>query len=347
MYHSLKVSQVEPVTAEAVTVKFEIPSELAPQFKFKPGQFLGVKTMINGEEIRRSYSICSSVRSGEWQVAIKRVKGGKFSTWATQNLSAGMTLEVAEPAGRFTVNCMSNHERNYVFVAAGSGITPVMSMIKSILIEEPLSKMILIYGNQSPAQTLFKNELESLSEQYSDRFTVKFFNSRSGSENLVRISSELIAAEVSSVFDWSNIYGVYLCGPQPMIEAAKSSLPASVGIAEDQIKFELFQIDSKEGVAAANTDFEKSKVTVNIDEVDYTFEVEAGANILSAGLEAGIDIPYSCQGGVCGTCECTVEEGEVELAQNMVLSDDEVQEGQALACQAVPKTAEVKLYFGF
>ena len=347
MYHSLKVAQVDQVTTDAIAVKFEIPSSLQSAFKFIPGQFLGLRATVNGEELRRSYSICSSPASGEIQVAIKRVEGGKFSSWATKELKPGAVLDVAEPSGRFTVSCLSNNQRNYVFVAAGSGITPVMSMVRSVLVEEPLSKVILLYGNKSPEDAIFKNELEALQTKHQERFSLKFVYSRSGASEFKRIAPDLIQQEVASVLPWSEVYGLYLCGPQQMIEATKNHLPSVTELGSEQIHFELFQVDSKAASSAEQTDFEKAKVTVTIDEVEYTFEVKAGTDILSSGLEAGIDIPYSCQGGVCGTCECKVEKGAVELNQNMVLSDEEVEEGQALACQAVPKTPEVKLYFGF
>lgn len=348
MYQSLKISKINQETSDAVSIVFEVPASLLATYKFLPGQFLGVKKEINGKEVRRSYSICSSSKSGELMVAIKKVEGGLFSTYAVEQLKVGDYLDVAAPEGRFTISCLSNHERNYVFVAAGSGITPIMGMIKSILVEEPLSKVLLIYGNQSAQSTIFKNELAHLQQVYSDRLRVSFVYSKEKVEgaNYGRIDGNLVSNEIEKGFGNAPVYGVYTCGPEQMITSVGDFLQKNKGFSKEQIHFELFHLVKDEN-KLIKTDFEKSKVTVTVDDVDYTFEVKAGSDILSAGLDAGIDIPYSCQGGVCGTCECTVKEGEVELAQNMVLSDDEVSDGQALACQAIPKTAEVKLYFGY
>ncbi|MFT6715527.1 MAG: ring-1,2-phenylacetyl-CoA epoxidase subunit PaaE [Saprospiraceae bacterium] len=350
MFHSLKVSKLVKETESAVSILFELNESQKETFRFKAGQFLTLKHDIDGQEVRRSYSLCSSPKSGELKVAIKKIEGGLFSSFAVDVLKEGQELEVGIPAGKFTIDCESKNERKYVFVTAGSGITPSISMIKTILAEEPLSIVHLLYGNKTEAETIFFNEIENLKQSYGSRLNVKYFLSKENGANELttgRISSDKISQVKSEWGGINAVHGFYICGPGDLIDEIKETLEKD-GVSKDKIHFELFTSktnSAKESIA--DESFEVSRVTVSIDEVDYTFEVKAGKEILAAGLAAGIDIPYSCQGGVCGSCECTVTKGKVELNQNMILSEEEVEEGQTLACQAVPKTAVVALSFEY
>lgn len=350
MFYPIKISKINRETPSAVSILFAIEEDLKEKFLFKPGQFITVKKDIKGEDVRRSYSICSTPRSGELKVAVKKIEGGLFSTFAVDQLKEGDVIELAVPGGKFTVSCKGNNAKNYVFIAAGSGITPVMSMIKSILTEEPLSKVTLIYGNKSTKETIFYDELLALKNTYSGSFRLQFyFSQETGVDvnNVGRINFEKVKSTVQSFTTLSDIDGVYLCGPQAMIMDVAENLKLAEPSLTEKIHYELFTSTAAVNVASEETDFTEAKVTASIDGVDYTFLVKPGKYILASALAAGIDIPYSCQGGVCGSCECTVTEGKVDLQQNMVLSDDEVEEGQTLACQSTPKTAEIRLDFDF
>lgn len=352
MFESLKVEKIVKETPNAVSIQFEVNPAQQSFFKFKAGQFLTLKHDIDGQEVRRSYSLCSSPSSGELKVAIKKIDGGLFSSYAVDRLQEGEVIQVGAPAGKFTVECASDLQNKYVFITAGSGITPVMSMVKTILAEEPKSTVYLLYGNKTPEETIFLSELKTLEKTHSGRLNTKYFYSKSQGEDELttgRISSEKITKLKEEWGDLSLIKGFYLCGPKALIDDARNTISSWGKAMADKIHFELFTTALSEQAAEVeeNEEFDKAKVTVNVDEVDYTFEVKAGKEILAAGIAAGIDIPYSCQGGVCGSCECTVTEGKVEMKQNMILSEEEVEEGQALACQAVAKTSTVKLTFDY
>ncbi len=347
MYYPLKVVRINKETSLAVSVEFEVPEENKQLFSFTPGQFLTLKKTINGEDVRRSYSICSTPKSGKLVVAIKKIENGLFSSFAVDSLKEGDVIEVGVPAGKFTLSCKSDNANEYLFIAAGSGITPTLSMVKTILEDEPQSKVQLVYGNKSPQETIFHREVSQLQGDYeSFKLSMVYSASEVGDATPCRISYDKLKTLVSN---FSSLEGVYLCGPEDMINSISDSLKVDVPELEGKINFELFtssaSTDTIESVV--DIDFTESKVTATVDDVDYTFMVKAGKNILAAALSAGIDVPYSCQGGVCGTCECTVKEGKVALGQNMVLSEEEVEEGQTLMCQATPSSAEVKLDFDF
>ena len=371
MFQTLKVSKIVKETGSTVSILFEVAPSQKQSFQYQAGQFLTLKQEIKGQEIRRSYSLCSAPNSGQLKVAIKKIEGGVFSTYAVDELVEGDEIEVGAPAGKFTVNCAIQNQRKYVFVSAGSGITPSISMIKTILIEEPKSSIHLLYGNKTKEETIFFNEIEQLKKQYGSRFDVKYFFSREHGMNELtsgRISVEKLKKVMPEWGQVKEVYGFYVCGPEQLIEEVTGFL-VDEGVREGNVHFELFTskaIESNEVVdELVNKDdensqqqqqqqkgekqetFEWSKITADVDDVDYTFEVKPGRTILSAALAAGVDIPYSCQGGVCGSCECTVTEGKVDHSQNMILSEEELEEGQALACQAVPRTAEVKLTFDY
>ena len=351
-FHSLKVSKLTKETSNSVSIVFDIPAELKSNFTFSSGQFLTLKHFVNGKELRRSYSLCSMPRTGEIKIAIKKIPNGAFSNFAVDTLKEGDFIDVAAPAGKFTLQCKSNNQRNYVFVAVGSGITPIISMIKTILNDEPLSSVSLLYGNKSQADTIFWQELTDLSGLYSKRLTITHFfsNQDTGSEiTNGRISVSKVKQIAGAWGDLKSVFGYYLCGPQNMIEDISYFLQKEEGVLASQIHFELFNTvvaeDNKNETATEV--FDKSLVTVEIRGVNYSFEVKPGQNILAAALSSRVDMPYSCQGGVCGSCECKVLSGSVDLNQNMILSDDEIEDGQTLACQAIPKTKEIKLTFDF
>ena len=352
MFYPLKVNQINKETSNAVSIIFEVPSDLSGMFSFLSGQFLTLKHNINGKEVRRSYSLCSMPRSQEIKIAIKKIPDGVFSSFAVDTLKVGDFIDVAVPAGKFVVKCQSNHQRKYVFVAVGSGITPIISMIKTILNDEPLSTVHLLYGNKTKSETIFGEELDVLENKYAKRLSLKYFFTNEDTGSSItngRINVDKITNVQSEWGDLKQVFGYYLCGPQTMVEEVNSYLQQKEGVPADNVHFELFTSVVAENTTLVSGDeiFEKSKVTATIRGVDYTFEVKPGQNVLAAALSARIEMPYSCQGGVCGSCECKVTEGRVELNQNMILSDDEVDSGQSLACQAVPKTKEVRLSFDF
>lgn len=349
MFYPVKVSKINRETSSAISIEFALDATIQDKFLFTPGQFLTVKADINGQDVRRSYSICSTPKSGVLKVAVKKIEGGVFSSYAVDSLKEGDAIELGVPAGKFTVTCDGNAQKKYLFVAAGSGITPVLSMIKTILLDEPLSKVQLIYGNKTQDQTIFFEELEALKSQYASAFSLSYVFSQEGADQ-GRINSERIVNELEEGFSLDTVAGIYLCGPQAMVEEVTTVLESKEASLAGKFHFELFTAATSQETAneeESNGDFEEAKVTANVDGVDYTFMVKAGKTILGSALSAGIDLPYSCQGGVCGSCECAVTKGKVDILQNMVLSDEEVEDGQTLACQAVPQTAEVKLDFDF
>lgn len=363
MFHNLKVQKITRETASAVSVELEVPAHLTSAFEFKSGQFLTFKKDINGEEVRRCYSLCSTPKSGTFKVAIKKVQNGKFSSYAVDQLQEGEVIEVGVPAGKFLLNAKENVAATYFFIAGGSGVTPVLSMIKTALQDDDSSKVVFWYGNQSVSETIFLDEILELKQQYGERFSLNLCFSNGSASDLsgkiedgqVNVSEGFITKEaIDQAIGGSSslISSYYICGPTVMMNLAKEAITELDPQAQEKLNIEQFTSADADSSADQSSevveeDFDTALVTVNLDEVDYTFEVPAGQTILASGLKAGHDIPFSCQGGVCGSCECTVEEGKVELNQNMILSDEEIADGQTLACQAVPKTKKVKLMFEY
>ena len=349
MFHSLAIKNIQKETTEAVSIEFEVPSSLKEDFQFLSGQFLTLKTEIGGNEVRRSYSICSSPKSGILKVVVKQVENGVFSTYANSALKNNDTIEVGIPAGGFVVNTEADNNKNYTLIAAGSGITPVISIAKTILEDEPNSSVNLFYGNKTASQTIFKTELEELSKEYNNRLNFHLlFSAEKGDSRFHsgRIEGRKIKKIFKEFAPISNTNEVFICGPQEMTEAIRDFLIKKHKYPVNQIHFELFTTTLKK--AKSNSKSNKSSlVTATIDGDTFEFTVKPGETILDAGTKNGVDIPFSCQGGVCGACKCIKGEGELTMDNNIVLSDDEVASGQYLACQSKVKSESVKISFDF
>ncbi|MAX70246.1 MAG: flavodoxin reductase [Flavobacteriaceae bacterium] len=342
-FHNLKIKSVEKVTDHAVAISFEIPESLKANFAFNAGQYITLKTTINGEEIRRDYSICASKNSGDLIVAVKSVDGGTFSVFANTQLKAGNTIEVAEPNGRFVFEPNEAKSRTVAAFAAGSGITPVLSIAKTLLEEEPFSNFILIYGNKSSKDTMFFKDLVEMQAQYGNRLHVHFIYSQSREEGalLGRIERSTVNLMVKNKYKEVTIDAFYICGPEAMIHTVKDTLVEN-NIKEKSIFFELFTVpDAPEEENNVEGLTGNTKVKVLVDDEEFEFEMSKEQSILEATLKQDIDAPYSCQGGICSSCIARLTEGEAKMRQNNILTDNEVAEGLVLTCQAHPTTATV------
>lgn len=341
-FHDLTIKHISQVTDQSVAISFDIPSDLKSNFVFKAGQYLTLKTDINGESVRRDYSICSSINSGALTVGIKAVEGGTFSVHANKNLKEGDTISVAEPQGRFVFESNSEKTRTIAAFAAGSGITPILSIAKTLLEEEPFSNFILVYGNKSATDTMFKNDLDALSSQYGNRFHLHniYSQTRENEALFGRIDKSIVNLIVKNKYQGVTIENFYLCGPEAMIHTVKDTLLEN-GTKENLISFELFTVPS----VTDNEDVEladgNSKVKVIVDDEEFNLEMSQKQSILEAALKADIDAPYSCQGGICSSCIARVTEGAATMTQNNILTDNEVAEGLILTCQAHPTSATI------
>lgn len=337
-FHSLKIAEVKKITDKAVRISFEIPSNLTEAYNFIAGQYITLKTTLNSEELRRDYSICSEPDNETLQVAVKQVEDGTFSTYATTTLKAGDTLDVSTPNGRFTFIPDQTKSRTIAAFVAGSGITPVLSIIKTLLSKEPNSNMLLVYGNKSTEDAMFFKELLELQTQHPERFIIQFLFSQVQEQNALfgRIERSTINYIQKNTFKDKNIDAYYLCGPGGMITAVKELL-LEQGAVEEAIRFELFtpapQAEAKKIVANGETE-----VTVFVDDEEFSFSMSQKQTILEVALKNDIDAPYSCQGGICSTCIARLKEGEATMRQNNILTDSELEEGLILTCQAQPTT---------
>ena len=356
-FHTLTVTDVERLTDDAVAVSFAVPDALADEFAFEPGQHLTLRATVDGQDVRRSYSICRSRRDAlerkELRVAAARVGGGLLSNWINDSVVAGDEIEVMTPLGGFTCATQPDGIRHHVAVAAGSGITPVMSLLSTALAEEPASRVTLIFGNRRTTSIMFLEELEDLKNQYPDRFhlinvlsreaqDVELFSGRIDRERLERILGAIVP--VQTVDEW------YLCGPFGLVERAQGLL-ADLGVDSHHVHHEVFHVDDDgvpvatiEPVVTAPGAPAEAVVTVNLDGRTTVIEMPSRhETILAATLRARPDAPFSCTGGVCGTCRARVVEGEVRMDRNYALEPEEVAAGIVLACQAHPITDTVAL----
>ena len=348
-FHSLKVKDIRRETPEAVSVEFEIPPQQQPEYQFKQGQYITLKLNLNGEELRRSYSICAAPHEKELRVAIKEVAGGKVSTYINRELKVGAQMEVMTPMGAFHTVLMGSNKKHYVLFAGGSGITPMMSIIKSILYVEKSSRITLIYANKNEASTIFKAQLDQLKAGHPQLQVVYVFEEAPGGFSDLQtgmISKEKCLALIEN-FGGVNADEYFICGPGPMMENIKLGLEA-VKISKEKIHIEYFSavIDAVnkaagEGSAALGANV-KAKVKVIQYGVETDFELEGNSiSILDAAIEAGVDAPFSCKGGVCCTCRGKVLEGKVKMTTNFALTEAEVAEGFVLTCQSHPITEKV------
>jgi ring-1,2-phenylacetyl-CoA epoxidase subunit PaaE len=353
-FHALTVSDVRKETEDTVSVAFEVPTELKESYQFKQGQYLTLRADIDGEDVRRSYSICRSPLDNELRVAIKKVEGGKFSTYANEVLKAGDELQVMTPLGRFYTQLDPENEKHYVAFAAGSGITPVMAHMRTVLQTEPKSEFTLIYGNKSSASIIFKEEIEDLKNEYMERMRVYHVLSREQNEVPLlfgRIDNEKCNLFLKYFIEPDSIDEVFICGPAPMIENVREELNTA-GVDSKKVHFELFaspqQLAERKGTEEPKKEREniQAKVQIILDGVSTEFEMKSeDTNILDAALKNGADLPFACKGGVCATCRAKIDEGKVEMDVNYSLEPDKLERGFVLTCQAHPTTDKVVVNF--
>ncbi len=347
-FHSLKIADVSKETADCVSVAFDVPSLLKEEYKFIQGQYLTLKLFVKGEELRRSYSVCSGVNEGELRVAIKRVKDGKGSNFVYDNFKAGQEVEVMTPMGSFHSQMDPSHKKNYVLFAGGSGITPMLSIVKTVLQSEQNSSLILFYGNLNEESTIFKKQLDELAEKNSSRFKLHYIFEKPTSQIEELYKGMLVKEKVKTHIDkhivLSSDNEFFICGPKPMMDNVRETLEENK-IDKSRIHVEYFtssSIDKEE----KKSSIEKiiSKVTVVQYGMETTFDLASDKKaILDAAIEHGVDAPFACKGAVCATCRGKVIEGKVHMDKNFALTDAEVAEGFILTCQSHPITPVVKV----
>lgn len=356
-FHTLTVAAVHKETPECISVVFQVPEALQELYNFKQGQNITLKIILNGEEVRRSYSICSSPFDKELRVAIKAVETGRFSSWANNQLKKGDLVEVLPPTGRFFTELHPAHKKHYLAFAAGSGITPILSIIKTTLATEPQSRFTLIYGNRNRASIIFKEQLEALKNRYMERFTLHHILSREKTDaplNHGRIDPEK-CRQLEKLIHFAQMDEIFLCGPETMIFSVKNWLEEK-GLEKKKIHFELFTTPATGGQQPAfkpqaadlipQTAGKKSRVTVKLDGIAFDFDLGFdGQPILDAALQQGADLPFACKGGVCATCRAKLVEGEVEMDINYALEPEEMEQGFILTCQSHPRTDKVVVDF--
>lgn len=350
-FYPLRVSNIQRETQDCVSVAFDVPAELQSHFAFTQGQYLTLRTTIDGQEVRRSYSLCTSPLDGELRVAIKRVPDGKFSTYAHQILHEGDTLEVMPPDGRFFTTLQADNEHHYVAFAAGSGITPIMSILKTVLQTEPKSHFTLFYGNQNKKNIIFREALEALKNTYVQRLSVHYLLSRehTGSDLFNgRIDGDKCGIFCQKLFSPADVNAFFLCGPEEMTIAVRDEL-LQRGVDRKNIHLELFGTQAARAVRTAthvqSADF-KADVQLQLDGNVFTFAItDPQESILDAALRHGADLPYACKGGVCCTCKAKIEAGQVEMDVNYGLEPDEIAAGYTLTCQARPTSERVVVNF--
>ncbi|MGH1383612.1 1,2-phenylacetyl-CoA epoxidase subunit PaaE [Kordia sp.] len=352
-FHEIQVAEVHKETSDCTVITFNIPENLQKEFQYKQGQYLTLRKIINEEDIRRSYSLCSSPVDNEWKVAVKQIPGGIFSTYANTELKAGDTLELMAPAGNFYVEVDPKGNKNYIAFAAGSGITPMLSIIKTHLELEPESTFKLFYLNRTVKSIIFKEEIEQLKNKYLQRFNTFYFLTKEKRDIEFlngRFTPEKIQILTKTFIDIKDTGDCFICGPEEMIFLIRDELEA-VGLPKENIHYELFFSGDTKASNAHIAEILEQKV----DGTDVTI-VDGGKefhfimedeydNILDGALAAGADLPFACKGGVCSTCKCRIVEGSVEMKINYALLEDELASGLVLSCQAVPTTEKVVVDF--
>jgi ring-1,2-phenylacetyl-CoA epoxidase subunit PaaE len=354
-FYTLSVSDIRKETGNCVSVALDIPEALKNDFKYEAGQYITFKKVIDGEELRRSYSLCSSPDDQEFRVAIKKVLGGKFSGYANHDLKVGDELEVMTPMGHFTTDIKPDECKHYMAFAAGSGITPMLSLIKTILKRSPQSTFTLVYGNQNFYSIIFREEIEALKNRYLNRLQVFHVLSRERMEtdlNNGRINAQKCDQLFAKLIDLKQMDQFFMCGPEEMILSVRDYL-LDKGVEKEKIKFELFHTagaakkqNNELGQGEEASNVKMSMVTIKAD--DRSVEIPLaynGMSILDAALKAGADLPFACKGGVCCTCRAKVIEGRVNMEVNYALETDEVEAGFVLTCQAHPLSEKVVIDF--
>lgn len=342
-FYLLSVKNITKETHNSVSILFEIPQALKEIFSFIPGQYVTIQTALNGEQIRRDYSICCSQNSGEIKIGVKAVENGIFSQYATTKLKVGDQLEVAAPQGRFQLVPQKENSKNYMAFAAGSGITPVLSLLSSALDIEPQSSFVLIYGNKTPNDVMFKSAIDAFAETYKDRFFVQYIYSQveNDSDTSGRIDASLVQQMIAK-YNHLEFDDYFICGPEEMINTTKATLLKN-NTDEHKIHFELFTTPTSEGSDASESLEGDSEITVLLDDEEETFTMPKKSTVLEQVLLKGLDAPYSCQGGICSTCLAKVTHGKAVMDKNTILSEEEVAEGLILTCQAHPVTSKISI----
>lgn len=351
-FHPLTVAAVRQETRDAIVVTFDVPPQLRDTYRYTQGQYLTLRTSIDDHEVRRSYSICSGVQDDRLRVAIKRTPGGQFSTWANTSLQPGTVLDVMPPMGNFFLPLDAANRKHYLAFAAGSGITPMLSIIKTTLQAEPHSRFTLLYGNRASSSVMFKDELAELKDQYLERFKLVYILSREPQDIELfhgRIDRERCDRLFSSWIDLADADAAFLCGPAQMTQDVSEALQAR-GFPKANIKVELFaaggpkpqHVQGQRAVAGSA----QCDVTLIIDGAHVSFSMDKDKeSVLDAALAQGIDVRYSCKAGVCSTCRCKVVDGKVDMDANYALEDYEVARGFALSCQSFPVTDRLVMDF--
>jgi len=348
-FHQLRVAEVRRETPDCVSLKFELPAAVANDYGFMQGQHVALRATLDGEELRRSYSVCSGCDDGELRVAVKKVPGGRFSVWVNESLKPGDAIDVMTPEGRFFTPLAAEHEKHYVAFASGSGITPVLSLIRTTLAREPQSHFTLVYGNRRQASVMFHEALEDLKDRYLTRF--RLFNVFSREEQDVelfngRIDAAKVGQFLSTLIPVDTIDEAFVCGPASMIDEVEQAL-LSAGVKREHVHVERFGVPGA-ATAAPIDDAEaaEARLTLIIDGVKREVDFHRGQHsILEAGRAAGLDLPYSCKGGMCSTCRGKLLEGQVKMAKNYALEPHEVAAGYVLTCQAYPLTERVLISY--
>jgi len=352
LFHDLRVRRVEPDTTEAVIVSFEVPNELRQVFGFTQGQYLTLRKTLDGQDLRRSYSICAGVDDGELRVGVRKVRGGVFSNWINEQLQPGDTISVMAPQGRFFVPLDATARRHHVGIAGGSGITPILSIMKTVLAREPKSRFTLIYGNRALRSTMFKEELEDLKNRYMTRLVLHHVFSDEVTDaplNMGVMNRDKIAEFLTRVVPAVGIDHVYVCGPFQMNDEAEAALLAA-GVPESRIHIERFGLAPQAGGAVVHQalpgDADNARVVIIRDGLRREIEFRKDQpSILDCASAAGLEVPFSCTSGVCGTCRAKLIEGQVRMERNFALDKAEVAGGFVLTCQAHPLTDRVVLSF--
>lgn len=356
-FHPLRVSDVRPLTSESIEVAFEVPSDLASGYTYKPGQYVALRANIDGQELRRSYSICQAPTPGEIRIAIKHDLGGLFSTWANTELKAGDVLEVMNPEGSFTVDLEHAEGKHFVGIVAGSGITPVMALTRSILSQTETARVTIIYSNRTLLDVMFFEELADLKDKYTSRFVVDHVFSREGRDAEIfsgRVTQEKLDQLLASIIVPAQVDEWFLCGPLSLVDMCRETL-ATHGVDAKNIHFELFTTAER---GAAERSAEARQILVDPSDETYELEitldgrtttvespVRANESILNAALRVRADVPFACAGGVCGTCRAKLISGSVHMTENYALEPDELEAGYVLTCQSHPTTETVSVNY--
>lgn len=355
-FHPLKIKEIQKLTEDCVRLSFEVPPHLQDAFAFTPGQYLTFRIQHEDRELRRSYSICSAPQDETISVAVKKVDLGKFSTLANTAFYEGMEIEVMEPMGNF-IRKKKAAQKNYLLIAAGSGITPLMSIMQSVLTEEPNANITLLYGNRSRNSIIFKDQIEALKNKHMERLSVYHIFSRELADTILfngRIGGEKLESFGNLLLNYDSFDEIFICGPEEMILSARDFFKEKTNVDPQHVHFELFSSPDQPRQSSAEwtkkleqiDTSQKSKVTVRLDGVAFEMDLAYGGdNILDAALRHGADLPFACKGGVCATCKAKLIEGEVDMEVNYSLEPDELASNFILSCQAHPRSEKVVVDF--